>query len=264
MNGDGLWGALGARGGTAIACAWLHLGPFVDGVARASGPRGVGMIDVSGREVVPVEYEWLDRSAALVAAFDGDGVDVYGPRGGQRRFRVKGPVQEVAVVGSCVSVANSEAVRLYDARGKQLLKTSAGTTYAPGTRGQMIAVNGEWGDKCQRLIGPDGRVASGRFQQLLPLCAGRYAFLDMDGIEYYSMELDRTQRSWDYGDRLYGLMDASGRILLEAEYYEIRALSDDRLLLVGDGEVELTDRNGVSLQIWFTPERETPIGEAGE
>ena len=264
MDGDGLWGAVTSDGSMAIEPAWQYLGPFVDGVAKVSGPKGSGMIDVRGRPVIPATYLWIDRSTALVAAFDGNGVDVYGPRGGQRRYRLRGSVNEIMLIGNRVAVADPDGVNLYNDRGRLLLKSSPGTSFAQGTQGQLIACNGEWGQACQRLVDPDGSVGSARFQMILPLCPGRYTFMEMDGIEYYSLELERIQQSWDYEDRCYGLMDARGRILLEAEYYDIRALSEDRLLLVGNGEVLLADRNGVELKRWATTEREGPIGEAGE
>jgi hypothetical protein len=47
-------------------------------------------------------------------------------------------------------------------------------------------------------------------------------------------------------------MDSRGRILISARYREIRALSSDRLLLIGDDRVQVADRNGVVMKTWIT------------
>ena len=133
-----------------------------------------------------------------------------------------------------------------------------------GSRGQRIASNGAWGEKCQWLVNPDGSKASGMFQQLLPLCAERYAFLEMAGEAYDSVVLGRAQMAWNYGNCRYGLMDARGRILIRARYREVRALSSDRLLLIGDDRVQIADRNGVVMKTWITPEGSESSSEANE
>ena len=60
------------------------------------------------------------------------------------------------------------------------------------------------------------------------------------------------------------LMDGRGRILIAARYREIRALSADRLLLVGDDRVQIADRNGVVMKTWITPEGSVSTSEANE
>ena len=113
-------------------------------------------------------------------------------------------------------------------------------------------------------MNPGGGAASGRFQQLLPLSGGRYAWLELKGVEYYSAELGRTQKSWDYSNARYGLTDGAGRVLLPARYREIRALGEDRLLLVSDFAVQLADRDGAVLKTWVTAEAAAPTDEADD
>lgn len=263
LASNGRWGAVNGGGTVAIAPVWRYMGPFENGVAKVAGPGGMGMIDADGKIAVAARYQWLDRSASMIAAMDGNGIDVYSPRGGQRRFHLPGPIREAALVGGALFVARADGVSLYDASGAVLASGDADTTFAPGNSGRFIASDGEWGERCQRLVNPDGSAASRRFQQLLPLRGDRYAFLEMDGIEYYSLELERVQKSWDYRGGRYGLADGTGRVLLPAEYVEIRAIGDNRLLLVGEGKVVLADRNGAAIRTWLTPEIEVPIGEAG-
>jgi len=264
LDADGRWGAVNGEGVVTIEPLWRYMGPFDRGVARVTGPNGVGMIDSGGKAVVAARYKWLETGPSMTAAWDGEGIDVYPPRGGPRRFRLPGAILEIAMVGSALSVTREDGVSLYDSVGALLFKGSAGTVYSQGSRGRFVASDGEWGEKCQWVLNSDGSTSSVRFQQLLPLLGDRYAFLEMDGIEYYSEELGRLQKSWDYSDRLYGLADGTGRILLPAEYREIQALSEDRILLIENGTVTLADRNGAAIRAWDTPETEEPIGEAGE
>ncbi len=260
MDGDGAYGAVNAEGEIVIEPVWRYIGPFVEGTAKAAGPEGLGLIDGDGHEVIPPVYRWLERGEGFIAAYDGDGVDVFSAHGSERLFRVPGPVLEVSVAGGCLCAAYEDRVCLYDGDGAMLAEAEAGTTYSEGTRGQLIASEGPWGEAGQWLVDPDGSAASGRFRQLLPLCPGRYAFMEIEGRSYYSAELGGLQKSWDYTTMRYGLIDDGGRVLLPARYREIRALGDERLLLVGDGDgaVSLCDRDGVVLKIWLTPADEAP------
>ena len=258
MDGDGAYGAVNAQGEITIAPQWRYIGPFAEGTARAAGPEGLGLIDGDGHEVIAPVYRWLERGKAFIAAYNGDGVDVYSAHGSERLFRVPGPVLEVSVVGGCLCAAYEDRVCLYDGKGELLAETGAGTTYSQGFRGQLIASEGAWGEACQWLVDPDGSAASGRFRHLLPLCPGRYAFMEIEGAEYFSAELGGLQKSWDYTTMRYGLVDDGGRVLLPARYREIRALGDDRLLLVGSGVVHLCDRDCDVLKTWLTPASAAP------
>ncbi len=258
MDSDGRFGAVDAMGEIVIPAEWRYIGEFIAGMAKVAGNEGVGMIDVDGRVVIAPDHVWLERNRELIAVFDGDSVEVYLTDSGSLAFRLPGPVREVSLVGSALAVAYEDRTCLYDGRGTLLCEGSAQAVFSPGTGGQMIASDGVWGDACQWLVDPDGSPASGRFQQLLALCPGRYAFLKIDGTEYFSTELDSLQKSWDYANMRYGLTDDRGTVLLPAVYREIRAVGDDRLLLISDGEVQLSDSDGVVLKTWITAEGEAP------
>lgn len=264
MDGDGRYGALDAGGAVAVEPSWQYMGAFSNGLAKVAGQEGMGMIDGSGRAVIAPSSLWLERSAAMIAAWDGSGVEIYSPRGAQRRVRLPGKAREVALVGDSLVVTYEGRTCLYDSNGRLIAQNSGDVDYTLGTRGQYIASNGAWGEKCQWLVNPDGSKASGLFQQLLPLCAERYAFLEMSGEAYDSEVLGRSQTAWNYADGRYGLMDGRGRILIAARYREIRALSADRLLLVGDDRVQIADRNGVVMKTWITPEGSVSTSEANE
>ncbi len=263
-DADGLYGALDAYGGVAVEPTWQYMGPYSNGLAKVAGQEGMGVIDTGGRAVITPSWLWLERSVAMIAAWDGANVEIYSPRGGQRRARLTGKARSVALVGDVLAVAYDGRTCLYDANGRLLTQSDGYVDYSPGTRGQLIACNGAWGEKCQWLVNPDGSKASGMFQQLLPLCAERYAFLEMPGESYDSEVLGRTQTAWSYGECRYGLMDSRGRILSSARYREIRPLGSDRLLLIGDDRVQVADRNGVVMKTWITAEGAESSHEAAE
>ena len=263
MDEGGRYGAVNARGEIVIAPEWLYIGPFQDGAARMTGSDGVGLIDADGAVVLAAEYDWLDRGGTLLAALSGGGVEAYAPDGGVRLFAVAGENLSASLVGDCLLIDDGERARLYDATGRVVSESGAGTRYAPGTSGQFIASDGDWGDACQYLVDADGSAASGRYQFILPLCEGLYAWLRLEGAEYYSADLDRLQMSWNYDGARWGMMDAGGVERLNAKYREIRALSRDRLLLISEEELVLADRDGNAIRTWPTAEAEAPSGEAG-
>jgi hypothetical protein len=86
----------------------------------------------------------------------------------------------------------------------------------------------------------------------------------MRGEAYESEVLGQSQTAWNYGECRYGLMDGRGRILTSAKYRQIRALSGDRLLLIGDERVQIADRNGVVMKTWIIPEGAESSREAAE
>ncbi len=258
---NGRFGAVDGRGRQVIDAVWRGLSAFEGGFAVASGDGGVGLIDVNGVEVIPATYDWLARGDGIVAALDGEGLDVYSADGASRLYRVEGERLEVAVAGNCALVKDGETSRLYGADGATLGQFGPAFSCAPGLNGQLIAREGEWGEACAWVMNPDGSAASERYQHIVPLAGGRYAFGAMKGIQYHSAELDRDKTSWDYDSLRFGLMDDAGAELLPAQYRQIRAAGEDRLLLVGDGAVALADMNGVALRVWVTAEGEAPTGE---
>lgn len=263
MGPDGLYGAVDGEGRLVVPFEWAYVGPFEDGLALAWGADGAGLIDTEGKTVIPTVYRWLQRGQSLIAACADDRLDVYAPQGGVRRFTLAGEGIEAALAGECLWVVREGRCTLYAPDGAMLAEGDADLRFTAGLRGQLIAADGAWGEACQWLVDPDGSAASGRFQQLLPLCADRYAYLEMEGVEYYSEELGGLQRSWNYDGARYGLLDGTGTPLTDAVYTDICAAGEDRLLLIGEGSVQLADLNGAVLRTWVTAEGEAPSGEAG-
>lgn len=260
MDPEGRYGATDARGKAVIRPVWRAMSPFEGGVAKVYGDGGAGLIDRDGRELLPPVHRWLERSAALLAAAREDRVEVYGPDGRQRLFAVEGEALEAALVGDALCVSCDDWTRLYGADGRVITEAGPGAVFASGVGGQYIVADGAWGEPCQRLIDPDGSPASGGFQRLLPLCAGRYAFMQMPGTEYYSEDLGGIATSWRYEKARWGIVDAAGGIILPARYLEIRAVGEDRLLLRDGDGAYLTDRDGNVIRAF---EAEAPSAGAG-
>ena len=258
---NGRYGAVNQRGELVVPKRWMGLSAFEDGLAIATGDAGVGLIDAHGREVVAAVYDWIDRGDGIIAVLSEDRVDVYAADGATLLYSVEGENLEAAVADGCLLVRDGDASKLYDQSGSVIGEFGPSFGCAPGLNGQLIAWEGEWGEPRAWLMDPDGDAASERFQHIVPLAGGRYAFATMKGVAYRSAELGRVQTSWDYDSLRFGLMDSEGRELLPAEYREIRALGEDRLLLVSDVEVRLTDLDGNAIKTWVTTEAEAATGE---
>ena len=262
LASNGRYGAIDGQGTWAIAPVWRYIGPYENGMALARGEGGWGMIDGTGTERIAAEYDWMDRGASMIAGLKDWGVDVYDPDASGLLFRLEGEGLHVRLVGDCMAVSDDATSRLYGVDGTPRWEGACDADFYPGADGQVIVAEGEWGEPCQRLIDAGG-VSSRAFQQLLPLCGGRYAWLSMRGAEYYSEDLDRLQRSWDYESARYGLADGEGNVLLDAVFLEIRALGRDRLLMRTEDEVLLTDVDGEVIRRWPAAGAEAPSSEAG-
>lgn len=262
LAANGRYGALDAEGHIAVEALWAAMGEYQGGLAKVAGDRGMGMIDADGAVVIEPDCAWLERGEGFIAALREGGVEVYAPDGSSVAFRVTGKNLEADVAGQYLVVTDADGVRVYGATGRLVGAYDTGTTFAPGADGQLIASDGAWVEACAWLVNPDGSTASGHFQALLPLCAGRYAWLSLPGSEYYSPSLERLQTSWNYEAARWGLLDAAGRELLPADYLEIRPLGDDRLLLVSADAVTLANADGVAIRTWITSGSEAATAEA--
>ena len=247
---DGRYGCLDAAGGVAVPARFSWIGEYVDGMALAAKDGKYGMIDLDGAWRVEAKYGWMGRGDGIVAALlPGEAVDVYDVQG-SLLYTIRADATQAAAVGDCAAIWEADAARLYNSRGRGVYEASPRALFFPGAGGQVILSEGRWGAAGQRLIDPSGIAGEGRYQRLLPLCADRYAYMTMQGVEYYSADLDSLQISWDYGSVRWGLIDGAGVELLPAEYREIRALGDDRLLLVTEDAVIFADLNGGTIRAW--------------
>ncbi len=260
MSPDGLYGATDAKGQTVVSSVWLAMGPFEGGVAKVYGDEGAGLIDRDGDEILPPVCRWIERSASMLVAVCADEVTVYTPDGRKCLFRVEGEDLAAELVGDAVSVSCGAWTRLYAADGSVIAEAAPGTVFAPGAGDRFIAIDGAWGEPCQRLIGSGDDAPSAGFQRLLPLADGRYAYMEMPGTEYYSEDLGRIATSWSYEKARWGLVDASGAVIIPARYLEICALGDSRLLLRDENGASLANLDGEVICSWPPIETEAPSG----
>lgn len=248
MMSDGQCGYVDALGRQVIPPQWRYAGDFSDGVAIVADSEGLGLIDGEGSVVIAPNYRWMQRGEGRIAALAADGtLDVYSADGSETVFALNG-VTEAEVCGGCIIARNGSAARLYGAEGALIAEAAPGTLFYPGLDGQLIVVDGPWGDASQSLMNPDGSAASGRYQRLMPLCAGRYAYMTFEA---------------GLGDSArYGLLSADGQALLPAEYREIAPAGEDRLTLVSDDAVIFADADGNALQKWPISETAAPSSGA--
>ena len=129
-------------------------------------------------------------------------------------------------MGDGLLAREADGCTLYGSNGAAIYTGPADILVFPGLDGQYIVSDGAWSEACQQLIGPDGSSASGRYQRILPLCAGRYAFQTFDD---------------NYENIRCGLLTSDGAELLPAAYDDILPAGDDRLILVDGDEVVFAD-----------------------
>ena len=256
IDENGGYGCLDPAGKVAIAPDLDWIDAFRDGIAIAAVGGGYGVIDSSGTWIVDPQYRWMRRGESFVAGLDGEGNLRAFSNQGDLLFEVFAHTTQAAIVGDYVAIWDTGTARLYNAKGRCIYEAPADTLFFPGADGQVIASAGQWDAPSQWLVDPSGIAGEGRYQRVMPLQSGRYAFLTMQGVEYYSELLDSLQISWNYDSARWGLMDGNGVALLPAEYLEIRLLGTDRLLLRGESTVIFADTDGKPLRVWrLTPTR---------
>lgn len=254
MLSDGLYGYVDAMGRQVIPPDWSSAGDFSDGAAIVSDGAGMGLIDTHGRVLVTPDYAWMCRGDGMIAALTADGLmDIYSADGVEKLYTAEVLVNEAEVCGRYVAMKDADAARLIDPSGVCLCVASRAAVFYPGLDGQVIVADGDWGEACQYLINPDGTAASGRYQRLLPLSGGRYAY----------MTIETNDLGWDYDSARWGLMDAKGRELLPAQYLEILPCGENRLSMQTESDLILADLDGRPLASWPINETAAPSSEAG-
>ena len=250
VNEMGRYGCLNAAGEVAIPCQYGWIGRFVEGCALAALEGAYGLMDTAGAWVVEPRYAWMARGEGLIAALCEDEGLVVFDNGGQRLWSRAVEARQAAIVGAYVALWEGDAARVYDAWGRQVCEVSPEALLLAGVDGQIIASEGNGSGEGQYLIDPDGTAHPERYQRLTPLCPGRYGWLLMQGVEYYSEELNRVQTSWDYESARVGLTDGAGMSLLPAEYLDITAVGEDRLVLRREDQLIFADVNGRGIRVF--------------
>ena len=253
---SGAYGCLDAAGSVAIPASFDWIGGFRDGASIAVSDKQYGLIDRFGDWIVPPRYRWMQRGQGFIAALTESGSLRLLSTDGKTLRHIRARATQAAVVGEYAALWDEKTAQLYDARGRCVLEAAPDALFFPSEGGQIIVSEGRWDAPEQYLMKSDGSVQEGRYPRITPLLPGRYAFLTMQGVEYYSELLDSLQISWNYSTARWGLMDSRGATLLPAEYLEIRAVGGDRLILRTGDTLIFTDQDGNPLRTWpLTPTR---------
>ena len=258
--GTELYGYVDAQGQIAIPAQFSHAGAFEDGAARAALDGKFGLIDPSGAWRIAPEYDFLERGDGIVVALRGStACSLFDEATFSERFRFESAGLRAAAVGSFAAIVDDGALRVYTVDGTLLLETSPSATLTAGAGDQLILADGEWGAACAAVVQPDGTMLERRDQHLLALSDDRYAFAEMRAAAYYSDALETIRYSCDYESLRFGMMDASGREILPAEFLEIYAVGQDRYLTVAEDGLRLIDADGETL--WTCLQQVNTSGE---
>lgn len=226
---EGKYGCLDGQGRPAVPEIWAWLGDFISGAAIVSDGALYGLIDPDGNIILQPRCIWLQRCGDRLVGLREDGTaEVLSPDGAAL-WSVHTRSGQIEPVGGGLLVREADGCTLYGSDGAAIYTGPADILVFPGLDGQYIVSDGAWGEACQQLIGPDGSSASGRYQRILPLCAGRYAFQTFDD---------------NYENIRCGLLTSDGAELLPAAYDDILPAGDDRLILVDGDEVVFADVMG--------------------
>ncbi len=259
-NKNPLYGLINQQGQIITSTKYAQIKPFVNGYAKVGNKRGSwGLINQQGREVLPLQYGEIDTvSEGLVA------VKMLGAVGWMvvdtnHQIRLKGPFERIRPFQSGLTFAtNQNRSRILNSSGEDVqLKTGKPIFLAEGLFG-MNEVPKE-GNQKERFFYADasgnnlfGRYFGGISEHQL-------------GIAKVSNEISKSQQQQNFGainkrgvlvvplkyknlhiqpdgniiinpQRLFGLTDKSGNILLEPIYDRISRFRENGIFRVERGE----------------------------
>ncbi|MCI5662518.1 MAG: WG repeat-containing protein, partial [Clostridia bacterium] len=162
-------------------------------------------------------------------------------------FRLDEANLEVAAVGGAIVAVNAESLRIYDRTGTLRRTCAPNAAVVEGARGQLILSEGDWGSQTVRIIDESGAKIDRVDQHLIPLDDERYAFVSMNVALYNSDILGGTRYSVNYDSLRVGMIDRTGREIVPAEYEEIRAVGENRYLLIGERALILCNEEGKTI-----------------
>ena len=236
------YGYIDTAGKMAIDAQFDYAGCFAGGIACVVQNGKYGAIDTAGNFILEPEYEWISISTAGdILALDADGnaalYDVNGKLILQKQAACAG------FYGIYAYVTDDTATRIFDTDGRQLLSLSTGAGMQTGVGDDLILSDGAWGEACVFLYGADSK-----YQNVYPLGTAAdthiYAYMTINAARYNNDLLGEIQYSTDPTSARYGLIDASGKIQIEAMYRSIEYLQDDRFCVRTEDQWQMIDSHG--------------------
>ena len=247
-QGTALYGYLDSNGAIAIAPQFEYAGKFSGGLANAVQNGKHGLIDTSGEWVLQPEYSYIAEGESFyVALKDHSACIVFDADGRTELFRLDEANLEVAAVGGAIVAVNAESLRIYDRTGTLRRTCAPNAAVVEGARGQLILSEGDWGSQTVRIIDESGAKIDRVDQHLIPLDDERYAFVSMNVALYNSDILGGTRYSVNYDSLRVGMIDRTGREIVPAEYEEIRAVGENRYLLISESALILCNEEGKTI-----------------
>ncbi len=245
---NGLFGYVDSSGQWAIRPQFSFAEWFIGGRALATLSTGYGIIDESGNWVLTPKYDYvsLEIDSPSVAVQDARLAIAFDPQSGRELFRIDGSNLSASAFAGRVQVGDTVAARLYDASGALLYEGSPLASYAAGEQGQSIVIDGNWDSDSAYLLGSDGKVVAGPYQDIFPLETfdgrGYYGYLRFDAAAAEAPPEDANDS--DMGSARYGILGADGAEITPAQYEEMVRVAENRLLVRMDGTDGVADLNG--------------------
>ena len=248
-QGTALYGYLDSNGAIAIAPQFEYAGKFSGGLANAVQNGKHGLIDTSGEWVLQPEYSYIAEGESFdVALKDHSACIVFDADGRTELFRLdEANLEVLAAVGGAIVAVNAESLRIYDRTGTLRRTCAPNAAVVEGARGQLILSEGDRGSQTVRIIDESGAKIDRVDQHLIPLDDERYAFVSMNVALYNSDILGGTRYSVNYDSLRVGMIDRTGREIVPAEYEEIRAVGENRYLLISESALILCNEEGKTI-----------------
>ena len=244
---SGRYGYLDAQGVVAFEGQYIAVGEFRDGYAVVTTDDGTGMINRTGRMVVPDEYVDILRVGGIALLKEKNGGVLVLRIGGEELLRVPAEAY-VGEVGRYGLISTAEEMMLIDENGHVSAIFPASATVVGGENGQIIVSDGLWGEDHTYVALADGTPVSDRYQMILPLNeggeSGYYAVgrFDAEPVKDDAGEVIRYE--WDAKGIRFALMNGQGNLLTGFDYSAIRRAETDRFYAETEDTYGVMDPSG--------------------
>ena len=244
LSASGWWGYCNIQGSVVISGQYSYAGPFIAGRAAIVENGRYGAINAQGEIIADPDYDFLEISPAgfLLAARTQEGAWAMDLNGAEIATYM-GKDVSAALVGEGYVIADSQALRLYDAQGTLKAQLAPDASILEGIDGDYLLSTGTWGEACVQLLGTQNA-----YQNLYPLGKVEeqavYACLEVNAVRSVNDLLGEIQLSVDMDTARYGIVDADGTLRVPCNYESIVFLGNERFLTHNGDTWQMIDLNG--------------------